>query len=404
MKQDLSTGCLVTVEQQELDRRIQAIRDLMEETESQLFLAAAPIKGGWGKWLTGTDGPGRPCEGGILIAKSGAVMLVNGGALVPRGAFGTHNDAMAPGCRGDGFSGYESCEGFSADIMEQMVNACGYEEIRRIAIVNMDDLRADLRNYLKKNLQGAKLLDVTVKAEALRAQKSPAELDIIQANARMMDKVFAGAGIYMNPRRYERDIVTDLRYAAYRLGCGGVDHQICAPVELTSGRDGEIWEKGGLRFPGRLVEFGDRINVKMYALGNDGYYAGMARSFVLGEPSEETRHLWEIAAAAQDKAAELLRPGASVEETAGTINEYLKQQGCAEDNHTMIHSIGETIYENPMVFGEASLQVKENMVFYIGPVADNGKSEPVGCGDLYVVGKEKTRRINAFPRNIIRLY
>ena len=49
MKQDISTGCLVTVEQAELDRRIKAIRELMEEVQADLFLTAAPIKNGWGK-------------------------------------------------------------------------------------------------------------------------------------------------------------------------------------------------------------------------------------------------------------------------------------------------------------------------------------------------------------------
>ena len=70
----------------------------------------------------------------------------------------------------------------------------------------------------------------------------------------------------------------------------------------------------------------------------------------------------------------------------------------------MIHSIGESIQENPCVFGEIELPVEENMVFYIGPVVDDGKADPLSCGDLYVVGKEETKRLTTFPRKLISLY
>lgn len=402
MKQDISTGCLVTVEQAELDRRIKAIRELMEEVQADLFLTAAPIKNGWGKWLTGTDGPGRPCEGGILIGKTGDVLVVNGGALVPRGATGIHNDAMAPGCVGEGFLGYSTFDGFSADVMEQMAGKT--EGKMRIVVVNMSYLRADLNHYLEENLGCPELINVEEKADTIRAKKSEAELGIIDGIVKMMDKIFAGAGVYINPKRSERDVVTDLRYAAYRLGCGGVDHQISAPVELTSQADGEPKSEEKILYPGRFLEFGDRVNIKMYALGNDGYYGGMARSFVLGKPSEETEHLWKIAVEVQEKAASLLRPGVSVQAVADKVNKFLKEQGCKEDKSIMIHSIGESIQENPCVFGEIELPVEENMVFYIGPVVDDGKADPLSCGDLYMVGKEETKRLTTFPRKLISLY
>lgn len=402
MKQDMSTGCLVTVEQAELDRRIKAIRNLMEKAEADLFLAAAPIKNGWGKWLTGTDGPGRPCEGGIVIGKTGDVLVVNGGALIPRGAAEIHNDAMAVGCIGEGFLGYRIFDGFSADIMEQMMGTSDGK--KKIAVVNMPYLRADLRRYIKEHLKQTELLDVDAKGDAIRAQKSKAELDIITSNAKMLDKIFAGAGVYINPKRSERDIVTDIRYAAYRLGCGGVDHQISAPVELTSGEDGAEKNNAPVYYPGRFVEFGDRVNVKMYALGADGYYAGMARSFILGKPREKTERLWKIAVAAQEKAAGLLRPGVSVQSVADKVNEFLKEQGCKEDLGVMIHSIGESIQENPCVFGNSPLLIKENMVFYVGPAADDGETERLSCGDLYVVEKDETRRLNTFPRDLVSLY
>ena len=402
MKQDISTGCLVTVSQAELDRRIQTMRELLKETGADLFLAAAPVKNGWGKWLTGVDGPGRPCEGGILIGKTGDVLVVNGGALVPRGAAGIKNYAMASGCAGEGFLGYSSIEGFSVDVMEQMSGKKEGKVV--IAVVNMVYLRADLSRYLKENLPDVRFLDVDKEAFAIRAKKSREELAILEGNARMLDKIFAGAGVYINPKRSERDVVTDLRYAAYRLGCGGVDHQISVPVELASDADGAKKNTTPLLYPGRVLEFGDRVNLKMYALGNDGYYAGMARSFVLGVPCERTKKLWEIAVQAQDLAANILRPGASAHEIAGKVRAFLTENGCQEDKGMMIHSIGASIQEKPHIFDKNDLPVAEKMIFYIGPTVDDGETNPVSCGDVYVVEKEHTRRLTTFPRTLIPLY
>ncbi|MDY3917939.1 MAG: M24 family metallopeptidase [Candidatus Limivivens sp.] len=399
MKLDLSTGCLITVEQEELDRRIRGVRRFMEERKLGLCLTACPMKGGWKTWLTGTEGPGRPSEGAILVGRTGDVISVNGGSLVPRGAKGERNYAMAPGLEGDGFLGYGSTEGFSADLIEEMLG-----DSRKIGLVNGEFLRANVFEYLKETIPDIEILDISREMEAFRAVKSQAEIRILESNARMMDKVFAGAGVFINPLKYERDIVNDLRYSAYRLGCGGVDHLLSAPCELVSCRDGAPREEEPLNYPGRKVTFGDRVSIRMYAIGNDGYFAGMSRLYVLGEPAESTKKLWETAVEAQDYAAELLKPGAVLKEIAETVNGFLKERGMQEDRRTMIHSIGASVQENPQVFGTEPMAVQENMVFYVGPTVNDGVTEPVSCGDLYLVTKEGAVRLNHFSRELIRLY
>lgn len=403
MKIDLSTGCLVTVPQQELDRRIAAVRALMEKMGADLFMAVCPVKNGYGRWLTGTDGPGRPSEGAVLVGKTGDVVTVNGAGLVPRGEKGERNYAMSPGCAGEGFSGYASCEGFSADLMEAMMGDAKGRENPVIAMANTRFLRAELLDYLKENFPKARIQDVTFETEHLRAVKSEKEQEILRQNARMLDKLFAGAGIFLNPQKYERDVVTELRYAAYRLGAGGVDHLISVPVELTSARDGERAENA-LVFPGRKLEYGDRVNVKMFAVGNDGYYAGMARSFVLGRPYAHTSDLWKTAVEAQNLAARLLRPGAFAEDAAEEVNAYLQEKGLRRDRKTMIHGVGACVQEPPCVFEKRRMPLEEGMVLYVGPVVDDGRSEPLSCGDLYLVKQEGAVRLTAFPRELMELY
>ncbi|MDO5422104.1 MAG: M24 family metallopeptidase [Eubacteriales bacterium] len=399
MKLDLSTGCLITVSQEELDRRIGEVRRIMDEKGIGLCMAVCPMKEGWRNWLTGTDGPGRPSEGAILIGHKGDVVLVNGGSLVPRGSKGERNYAMAPALEGDGFSGYGSTEGFSADLMEEMLGGN-----QKIGLIGGRYLRADLYEYLKENFPEAELLDVSEEMEAIRAVKSEEELRSLSDNARMMDKVFAGASVFVNPQKYERDIVTELRYSAYRLGCGGVDHLLSAPCELVSSKDGAAKEEGALLYPGRKVALGDQVSIKMFAVGNDGYFAGMSRLYVLGEPEASTKRLWETAVEAQDYAASLLKPGAFVKDVAEAVNRFLEERGMRKDTRTMIHGIGAAVMERPQVFEETAMPLRENMVLYVGPTVDDGVTEAVSCGDLYVIRAEGAVRLNRFPRELIRLY
>ena len=399
MKLDLSSGCIVSVTQRELDRRIAAVRDILKDLSAGLLMVVCPIKGGYQSYLTGESGPGRPCEGAVLIGSAGAVVCVNGGALVARGEKGERNFAMAQGMEGGAFEGYISCAGFSADMIEDMLHGS-----RRIALANTRFLRADLKRYLEKNLPQVELVDGDLQMNMLRARKSEKEIEIIRENALQADKLIGGAGIYINPMKYERDVVKDLRYAAYRTGSGGVDDLISVPMELVSYRDGADKDTSGITYPGRCLQLGDAVNVRMYPAGNDGYYTGISRTFTLCEPSEVTRRLWETAVKAQDAAAAALRPGQTLADAYAAADQVLIEGGCRPDRGNNIHGMGTARSCFPDAFTGSQTPISPGMVLYVGPETDDGVHESLSCGDTFLITQDGCERLTKASRELTVLY
>lgn len=396
---DASTGRLLTMEQSEIDRRIKAARKLMKDKGVGMILIVNPGKGGYRYWFTGVSGPERPSEGGILIGSEGNVISVMGAALLPMGNETEQNFSQAKMGGGSVFEGVQEQEGFYETTIKALL-----KEEKTVGVVNASWLRSDLSDFLKKILPDVNFSDLTEEAEWLVAQKSTAELEMMQEVAAMMDKIFHGAYLNVKAQVYERDIANAMRYAAYQLGCGGPDYQESAKLSLVSNRDGAPMDKEELIYPGRKVTEGDRINLKMYCLGNNCCYGFLARSFVLGKPCEKTKKLWETAAAAQQYGAELLKPGVKIREAAEKINGYLKQQGCKADEGTFLHGIGYHVDENPKQYDSSEEKpLEEGMLLVIEPTASDGIQDGICCGDVFVVTGEGAVRINHFPQELISL-
>ena len=447
---DTSTGRLQNLPQAEIDRRIRCARELLEEQKLDLILVVNPACGGYRYWFTGASGPERASEGGILIGREGNIISVTGGRLAPRGAKLPENFSQGKVGGDCVYQGVTETDGFFAELIEAAAfpdsgqsrttegtgdacadtaraakgrdHACadaakGRDDacagtakgkdgdfVLRAGVVNFEWLRADLLDFLREEFLGILLFDITEKAGRVKAKKSEAELAAMRDVARMTDKVFAAGCVSIRPQVYERDIVNDMRYAAYQTGCGGPDYLETAKMQLISGRDGAPAEFKEPVWPGRLVTEGDRVNVRMYCMGTNSFYGVLGRSFVLGEPCGQTKKMWETAREAQRRAAEALLPGAKLKDVAELVNTYLREQGYREDGRMFLHGLGYTADEAPRLYHPSEeWELTEGMVIVVEPTVSDGVSEPVCCGDVYVLEADGAKRIGTFPQELVRL-
>lgn len=413
---DTSTGRLQNLSQAEIDRRIGCARKLLEEKGLDLILVVNPACGGYRYWFTGASGPERASEGGILIGRSGDILSVMGGRLAPRGVELPENFSQGKVGGDCIYQGVTEVDGFFAELIEKVAvpegrsvrTADGQQESAspglRTGVVNNDWLRADLLDFLREQFKDITLVDITDELARVKAVKSAEELSGMRDVARMMDKVFASATVSIRPLVYERDIANDLRYAAYQTGCGGPDYLETAKLQLVSSEDGAPAKSAEPVWPGRLVTEGDRVDVRMYCMGTNSFYGMLGRSFVLGEPCEQTKKLWETAKEAQRRAAEALAPGAALTDAARLVSAYLKEQGYQEDRHTFLHGLGYTVDETPRLYHPSEeWELAEGMVIVVEPTVSDGVSGPVCCGDTYVITANGARRLGAFPQELVRL-
>lgn len=396
---DQSTGQLMRLSQQTLEHRAGLVRAVMERQNVDLLLIVSPAQEGDRYWLTGANPPERLSEGGVFVPKEGPVVSVHGGRLAPPGENLEKDWSRGIGGGDALYSCVMDQDGFDIGLIRQLLQGG-----RRLGIVHPEALRLDLRTYLVTNLPQLELSDCTEPYERCKLEKSPEEIDLLRRAAAMLDKVMGAATAEIRPMMLERDVVNNLRHAAYLTGCGGPDNEVSSPVRLTSNRDGAPVEQEPLLYPGRMISEGDRVNVQMYAVGDSNVYGGISRSFVTGTVQESTKRLWETALQAQTLAAGLLKPGVTLAQVRGKVNDFLVQQGCLADDSNFLHGIFHTPGQRPRLYDPSmDWPLPDHSVLMIEPAACDGVTDPVRCGDMFLITASGAQRLSRFPQELIEL-
>ena len=396
---DLSTGRILTLSQQELDRRIGAVRDYMAQAGLGLVLVLNPGLDGMRYWLTGAGGPERASEGGVIIGREGDVISVQGGRMVLPGQGLEKNYSLAEVGGAAAYKGIRDMEGFDGQWITHM---CGGTP--RVGIVHPEWMRADLQTYLQEMIPELSMVDVTSELNKIKAIKSPETIAMLEKCARMMDKVLGSAAGFIRPDIYERDLANNLRYVAYMQGCGGQDYEESAMLRLISGNQDSEYKEAVVRFPGRRLQENDCISIRMYGLGPDNIYGGLCRTFITGTAGEKLRQLWNATAGAQTLAASLLKPGACLKDAADQANAFLTAQGFAADQSDFIHGIDYTAEATPRLHHLSEKQpLQAGTVLMIEPTAAANQSIPICCGDMYLIEKDGPRRLTHFPQMLVEL-
>ena len=69
-----------------------------------------------------------------------------------------------------------------------------------------------------------------------------------------------------------------------------------------------------------------------------------------------------------------------------------------------LHGLGYTADEAPRLYHPSEeWELTEGMVIVVEPTVSDGVSEPVCCGDVYVLEADGAKRIGTFPQELVRL-
>ena len=111
----------------------------------------------------------------------------------------------------------------------------------------------------------------------------------------------------------------------------------------------------------------------------DGYYADGARTFAIGEVSNEAVKLLEVTQEALEKGIEQAHAGNRLTDISHAVETHAKSAGFSVVRTLVGHGIGQRMHEEPQVpnFGPPSQgpKLEEGMVLAIEPMLNIGKSE-----------------------------
>lgn len=394
-------GRYYSLSRTELQRRLESARAVMREKEVSVMLVLDMVRGGFFQWFLGAGISERPTEEILIVPSAGQMKICLSQECFTKEQQESYQKL-------DAVSSQDSREGdaqnvpalYYGDIGEHLKNGD-----TRVGIVYPDDLRVTVKQYLENHIPGITYVDCTRELNWVKAKKSSEERSILEQTAAQHDRLFGTNPYQLRPGRLEADVVRELRYRACQLGSGGEDMTRNLVVEFTSAPMGEPAVQEPIRYPGRRIQEKDRVNICLQGVFQDNYYGILGRCYTMGPATEQVKHHWQTAIEAQRTGAAALRPGATILEASEAINQYLRQQGCPEDNSTSIYGIAYKIGEIPCRYDESEqMPLEEGMVLALKPKVYIGEEDPYCCADPYEITKDGARRLTKTSQALVELF
>ncbi|MEW6435619.1 MAG: M24 family metallopeptidase [Pseudomonadota bacterium] len=225
------------------------------------------------------------------------------------------------------------------------------------------------------------LVEATDLVDALKAIKSPEEIELIKAAAALQDEVFSDVIAAMRPGLRDMDIAALAQHAGRIRGSEqGIVLGSSAPLGFRS-------RFLGSHMQGRTLKAGDHLALLIEINGPGGFYTEIARTIVLGRATNELTDGFAAVKAAQDNVLTKIRPGASCAAIAADHNDYMRTYGMPEEHRLFAHGQGYDLVERPLIRHDETMCLAEGMCLAVHPGFENERMFAVIC-DNYLVTNE----------------
>ena len=238
---------------------------------------------------------------------------------------------------------------------------------------------------LAKELPGAQFKDATKMLEEIRMVKSPDEIAFIQQTTDIADSCYERLLAVLRPGKDELSVMGEVAKILVEQGVEDI------LILTAKGRS----FPGFINHPGPYIfKEGDHYLFSVEISGPSGYWSQIVRPLCLGKPSAEYERLFQVGSAAVDAGVSKMIPGKRVGEMVSAMIAKINEGGY----RTGIwcgHSMGMDVGENPGLFADSPVVLKEGMILTLHPhVMTQDRKEGLLVGDTYVVGKERPWRFS----------
>ena len=387
-----------------LDERFRALQAFMKQQNLAGILFLRPIRGGFDLWLTGKTAADPQTDflskAFLAIQSTPIVFSINTDKLIEEGEddpLTTHATETLPKT---GY--YTDLVGYRGDFFKRML-----AENPRLGLVNPGGLLVKVHDFILKYAPQTEFVDVTRELLLRKARKSQEEIAVLRGDVRDLERVMTAVGVNARPGVTERELAYAIRKNLLERGASGWDYSThCLDVKITSSKDGGEKEAGPFVYPGCRLDLGDRVNLFVNAAMSRGYHVSIARTCILGQACAESKACWDLAVRAEDRAAELLKPGVTIRQIVDAVNEdVILPAGLPADTGNWIYGTGNDWAEYPMaVPGWDNVPLEAGMVLSVGPRIQPEHKEPYCCRDIYEVTQDGGRRLGTLDRELKELF
>lgn len=254
-----------------------------------------------------------------------------------------------------------------------------------------------LLSLFQRSNPNVSVVDSAPVMDELRFIKEPDELEKMRRAAECASEGMRAALAAIRAGVTENEVAAEAEYAMRKAGARGT----ATPIFVNSGEN-SLCLHGTVG--ARRIREGDLVVVDLVPSW-EGYLANLARTAVVGEPSQEQRALFETYLAAQDAAMRAVRPGSRVSELDSIAQGEVARRGFGADYVSGIsHGIGLRFEETPAPTihpKHSGFVLREGMTITVGhSVLAVPSIGGVRLEDTGRVGPSGWEPITNFPREL----
>src|SRR5712691_547918 len=346
----------------ELERRWAAVRKEMAARgiDALVMQNASDWLGGYVKWFT--DVPAHnDYPRNVIFHRDDLMTVVEMGAKDRRDKLGG-KDSLNPGVgeiiSSPSFFSVAYTHEYDAMLTAQELKRRGH---KTIGWVGRGRLQYDLVRVVEAQVPGAKFVDATGFVDQLKAIKSEEEIALIRRAAAMQDAQWAKVVAVAKPGMRDSDITALAQYEGELLGSEQ------GLFRCSSAPPGEPAILRGRHYQGRVMKAGDYMTLLIENNGPGGFYAELARTFVLGKASQELRDAFAVVCDAQKHTVKNLKVGASCGDIYRSHNEYMQSRGAPPELRLYGHSQGYDLVERPLLRSDETMPLAAHMNVAVHP-------------------------------------
>lgn len=206
----------------------------------------------------------------------------------------------------------------------------------------------------------AELQPVSGLIEKIRMIKTPEEVNILKAAAKIADDAFEHICKFIKVGQTELEISNELEFFMRKQGATSSSFDTIVASGLRSALPhGVATEK--------KIESGDFITLDYGALYN-GYISDITRTVAVGEPSDKLKEIYQVVLDAQVLGVEKIGPGMTGIEADAIARDYIKSKGYGEAfGHSTGHGIGLEVHEAPGLSFKSQTVLEPGMAVTVEP-------------------------------------
>lgn len=272
------------------------------------------------------------------------------------------------------------------------IRSAGY---KRIGLYQKQSMSMAFGQTLESALPDVVFTDASEGIYRLSAVKSDEEWELIRKSLRVHEQIIGAVPALLRPSKLESTLQAELEWLALDMGCDTIGN-----LSVGSAPRGQNAVFMPRVCENRRIQEGDVVTVMVEAAGPGGVFCELARSFCMGQPSDNLTELYAIAREAQRIVAGAAKPGVSGEALNRIYNEFIASYGLPANNRFVGHGQGYDMMESPAICPGETMTLERDMFLAIHPeLVRNG--EFAICCDNFRVTDEGAIRETRTPQEII---